>query len=316
MSEGLIWGVTFAFSTLGGIGGLILLHRSALKIALSRAELSNLEEIKHLKDAADHAATTLRKTMERLDATDARQRALEIELAPYQANNAGLRQRLADMKATWLNYEESEKNCHKLLERNLWVLLPDHAVERDFLSERGVVNAFEDHFGEKNGDWIGGKDHLDKESWRIRVGPTSRPDLFGNANTEGNFDEPNKVYLIIELKAPGLTICWDHIEQVHAYALSLMMNVGNRLRKKRIDCLVVGKDLAEGVNDAHLRWGKEAHHAIRIVPMTYRQLYERACRIAGPFKDRAFKDIGAAIPPIDQLSTAVPADTEEQPEAA
>ena len=346
MSEGLVWGIVFVLSALTGIGGLILLHRSALSEALARATADGLVETEALHEkltkAADVAAKDLREAGERLAAADAaakaKQRELEAqsealasqigtlhkdlrakanaldattyelrakdrELAPYLAIESGLRGRLKRMEAVWLDTQADEPACHRLLERNLWVLYPDYVVDGQFLSNRGVSSAFENHFGQKREDWVGGKEPLDQQSWRIRVGASSRPDLFGNASTAASPGEPDDVYLIIELKAPGLTLTWDHIEQVHAYALSLMMNVGGELRNRRVDCLVIGKDWSEDVNDAHLRWGKEAHHAIRIIPMTYEQLYKRAQLIVALCLDRAFIHAEAAVPPIEQLGS-------------
>lgn len=338
MSEGLVWGIIFALSTLGGIGGMILLHRSALNEALTRANRDKVDEIERLKDVANKASeaataelqaaatrlaaankatgamrTALEDQIQALEgnvkslesevrATHDNLSAKEGELRPYLAKERGLRDRLDAMKATWLDAAASEQACHQLLERNLWVLYPDYVVEEQFLSNRGVLSAFENHFGQNRENWVG-VENAD-QPWRMRVGGTSRPDLCGPAISTASFDKPDDVYLIIELKRPNVTICWDHIEQAHAYALSLMLNVGGDLRNRRIDCLVIGGSLSDDVNDAHLRWGKEAHHAIRIVPMTYAQLHDRACRIATPFLDDVFADSEAAVPPIAQLEVA------------
>ncbi len=305
MSEGLFWGIVFALSALGGVGGLLLLHQSSMRDAIAKvqseaaAAAAQFAEVMRTLDAANATRRALEDEMRAKD--DLLQRT-ESELQPLRANMDGLRTRLAAMEATWLDPEKTEPDCHKLLEKNLWVLYPDYVVDPHFLSNRGVTQAFANHFGRDRQNWIGGKDALDREAWRIRVPSGARPDLFGNARASGGLGNDDDVYLIIELKEPGLSIGWDHIEQVHAYALSLMMNVGSDLRNKRIDCLVIGKCVGEDVNDAHLRWGKEAHHAIRIVPMSYRQLYNRACKIAEPFISGTFADGEVAIPHIDQVA--------------
>ncbi|MEN6543405.1 hypothetical protein [Parvibaculum sp.] len=337
MSEELVWGIVFVLSALGGIGGLILLHRSALNDALTRATRDKLDQIGQLKDAADKAseiaaaelqaaaarlaeadktATATRVALEdqiqalegsvkslesEVRATQDTLSAKESELRPYLAKEQGLRGRLDAMKAVWLSPQMEEGDCQTLLARNLWVLYPDYVVDHRFHidGETWISTAFKSHFERDSADWV----DSDK-AWRLRVGASCQPDFCGPAISTASFDQPEDVYLIIELKRPNVTICWDHIEQVHAYALSLMLNVGKNLREKRIDCLVIGGALSDDVNDAHLRWGKEAHHAIRIVPMTYAQLHDRACRIAAPFLDGAFADAEAAVPPIAQLEEA------------
>lgn len=334
MSEGLVWGIVFVLSALGGIGGLILLHRSALNEALVQVNQDKLDEIERLKAAADDAskaaaaeyqaaaarfaeadktATAMRVALEHqiqvlegsvksleseIQATQGELGAKQNELRPFLAKDQGLRGRLDAMKAVWLNPQKDEEDCQTLLAQNLWVLYPDYSVDPRFHidGETWISTAFKNHFERESADWV----DSDK-AWRLRVGASCQPDFCGPAISTASFDQPEDVYLIIELKRPSATICWDHIEQVHAYALSLMLNVGKRLREKRIDCLVIGGALSDDVNDAHLRWGKEAHHAIRIVPMTYAQLHDRASRIAAPFLDDAFADAAAAIPPLAQL---------------
>lgn len=318
--DGVVGGFAFGVSALAGIGGLWLLHRGALGEAMARAGRREAQAIERMKEAAADAAGRLSDTVRMLEAANATRRALEDEmrakdaalgaaadeLAPFRAGEAGLRARLDAMEAVWFDAGRSEEDCQRVLADNLWVLMPDYVVGPGFHAngENWLSTAFEKHFDRPREDWVGGKktDH----AWRLRVGAAGQPDFCGRAKATAGFGGPDDVYLIVELKKPGIVIGWDHIEQAHAYALSLMMNVGpDILKERRFDCLVIGSGLAEDTGDAHLRWGKEAHHAIRIVPMTYRRLYERAKLIAAPFLERALADPARPYPPIAPLAETV-----------
>lgn len=270
MSDNLLWSLVFAAATLGGMGALIFLHRSTV----------------HSLYAALRMAKTQRAALQE----ELRSKNKRIsDLAELEANHSGLEARLARMKEVWLDHliTDNEDDCQKVLMENVWVLSPDYVLNDETkFREKRLSTVFRDHFPDQAGHTTWNARH-----WQIKVPDTRLPDLTGPAKTCGAFGSlPEDIFLIIELKSSRKTLNWDHIEQVHGYAFALMQNVGEKLRKSRIECLVIGKDCSDEVNDAHLRWGPDPHHAIRIVPLTYRQLYDRACQMTRTFREMAYKN--------------------------
>lgn len=305
MSDSLFWSAVFAAACFGGIVALLLLQQSAALDAVRKAGSRVQSQIDDFIAQATKSAKALEELTSTLARNDEQRSALQSELhgkeavishlAGFEANHMGLEARLTEMKQVWLdhptdNTTDNEADCQRVLLNNLWVLSPDYIVDASSFREKQLASIFEEYFPEQaaNG-W-------NPREWQVRVPGNRRPDLSGPAKTYGAFGSlPEDIFLIIELKSSGKALAWHHIEQVHGYAFSLMQNVGERLHNSRIECLVIGKECPGDLNDAHLRWGSEPHHAIRIVPLTYRQLYERACQMTKTFREMAFKDSEAAI---------------------
>jgi len=217
---------------------------------------------------------------------------------PDHANIESLKQRLKDMREVWLNPASSEWDCQKVLARNLWVLSPDYIVGRYKMYVTGTLSMstiLEELFsispqnsnlkgpvmGSKKPDICGLV-----EAHSLGPSASQSQKLLAKLGAGTTTQRPERVFLIIELKKPGISLRWKMLEQAHAYGWYLLQNV-KELQKHRIECLVIGED-CEKVNDAHIRWGSGPHDAIRIVPMSYRQLYDRAEAMTQPYLEKQF----------------------------
>lgn len=220
----------------------------------------------------------------RLDKESAERIEAEAQLRPLKENDQHIRDSLADMKRVWLgDYDHrDEAECQAILARNLWVLSPDYIIDWNTFIElpyTTLSEIFGKHFPDAKKKW-------NEFEFKAFIDGKRRPDMCGFAETASAISpgrhQRDKVYLIVELKAANVDLSWKELEQAHAYAFGLFQNIGDDLRKAHvssIDCLVIGRD-ASKVSDAHLRWGPNAHDAIRIIPISYKQLYDRAERLA------------------------------------
>jgi hypothetical protein len=209
---------------------------------------------------------------------------------------------LAEMRRVWVEHPnvsdvDNELDCQRVLRDNLWVLEPDYIVdhERGFFAtgQTPLQNIYARHFPE-----IAATQPFD-DGKHIQVLGSIKPDLCGFAFSNASFlgcteGKPKEIYLLIELKSSRISLEWDHVAQVNAYAYGLLRNARVNLQEKRIECLVIGKSIGPDVNDAHLRFGVGANSGIRIVPMTWQQLYDRAERMVAPVLGRARNPSAAA----------------------
>ena len=205
------------------------------------------------------------------------------QLQPLKETDQRIRESLAEMKRVWLDDPEagSEKNCQKVLADNLWVLRPDYIVKAPPFSPYpniSLSNVFCKQFPDFCDDW-------NDDRWKAVARGRLFPDMCGPAEISSAI-APGKrarVYLVIELKAAHIILGHEELEQAHAYGFGFYCNGQRAFQAEGIsgvDCLVIGGD-ASKVNDAHLRWGADPHDAIRVIPMSYAQLYARAERLAG-----------------------------------
>jgi len=284
----------FVLPAVIGVATLLLLHRSTLNAAIRRAIKPLRLENARLASEIDQANSKISEQDEHIEKADTEVR----RLRDFEDIRNGLEARLEQMEAVWLSSASSEAECQEVLGRNLWLLAPEYIVKENFFtSPKWLISVFRDHFDGVDVDW-------NAQKYKIRVPHNFEPDMCGWATSQTGFYQTSQdVYILIELKAPSVSLSWTAIEQVHAYAFGLMQNVES-LRKSRVDCLVIGGDCPEELNDAHLRWGADAHHAINIFPMSYGQLYERACKIAEPFLSPSMTKLDAPVPGTDRPDTS------------
>ncbi len=180
---------------------------------------------------------------------------------------------LERMKRVWLGNGD-EESCRDVLMDNLWVLEPNF-VYRSPTKERNIDNTLRHLFG-------GDPSQLSDTEFRFAVASNDlwRPDVCGwadvGASLQPNLSSEKQVLLLIELKASYVPINRKAIEQALVYAFALMMKAEKELWGRPIECLVIGHEIAEDVNDLHLRIGKTTHGAVRITPLTYELLIKRA----------------------------------------
>lgn len=275
MDQAILWGLAFAGSSVIGIASILVLQQAGIRAATKglRRELSSL-------------SMTHRETSQRLAEAETQLESVQL----LRQSHSGLQARLREMKQVWLDGASDEHACQRVLKKNLWVLWPEYFVKEEFFATPRTLSTISSRFFE------GRAQPVDQTTYKLFASDSLKPDLFGTAESYAfHRRNPDDVYLLLELKRPSVALSWTDLEQVHAYAFGLMQRVAD-LRDARIDCLVIGGHCADGLNDAHLRWGGNAHHAIRITPITWQDLYERAARLVVPFIDHGFADDGQLVP--------------------
>lgn len=306
VSTDFYWGVVFALSL--AAGGCFALSGMIWQQELS-ASHEREEQIAAQRDAALDADRQKEGRLATLDQTlnatrqDLLGKEASIEaLSLHAMNRKKIEERLKKLKKIWLDENSLERDCSDALQENLWILYPDYKPENSKLGENTGLAAIldsdfgEDNFPEKVAEW--GK------NFRLSIQATCRPDLFGWVDTSASLNhEGRRRYLIIELKRAQCPLKWEHVEQVHAYAFALIQNGGKELRHCGIDCLVIGKS-REGLNHAHLRWGPEHDHSIRIIPVTYKELYDRAEKFVELLLRGGVSRIAGAMPPLTSQKAA------------
>ncbi len=280
------WQLGTYFSSIGGIivlgftmgvAGLLLLHRIASADEIKRHAQKALRDI--LKQAADKLGTM---QAERDGArTELRSAQSELDVArPDRLALEDLRERLVTMKRVWIEEDSYEEDCCRVLAQNLWVLSPDYiCLDPSGLSLEVALNTILSQHLETSAANINGL--------KTPINPNWRADLCGWVTSGSALDTAPEVaqrfYLLIEMKASQMPIKYDEIDQVHAYAYALMLLAPEKMWGKRIDCLVIGKEVVPGILPATLRWGPTPDSAVRVIPMTFRQLFRRAQLIAWTF---------------------------------
>jgi hypothetical protein len=200
---------------------------------------------------------------------------LAIRLAasePVYMRAEALKIAIEKMDEVW-NGTANEAECERVLRDNLWVLAPDYIRHKVPPGQLGLANLADFLFP--------GAPSPTSDEW-IAVPDNWRPDIAGlfwaDASLQhGQVGVREPTLLLLELKKAAIT--GDALEQAHAYAFSLMQRNREKLWGERIDCLVIGRQLAEGLSDVHLRWGPAQNNAIHITPLTYNDLLARAKRI-------------------------------------
>ena len=122
--------------------------------------------------------------------------------------------------------------------------------------------------------WVLAPDYREIRLTRI---PRGRVKLSGSAQGD---DEP--VYLTISLKTSGAVtkgLLESSLEEAQAQISGLMPK---EIAGKRVDCLVIGGSIADGVNDMAFSSDANGSAAIRIRPITYSDLIARAELVANP----------------------------------
>lgn len=219
------------------------------------------------------------------------------QIMPFKSRADYMAHAISEMEAIWLNLDSREKQCSDLLEKYPWVLWPDFVVEQ-LIVERGLTNTARLLLKE---DFI----DYDSSKARFQVKENQRVDLCGWAKINGSIqpnmaNQSDNVLLLIELKRPGVTVDRAAIEQAYVYAFSLLELGKNKLMGRPIECLAVGGNIAEDANDVHLRFGATPDAAIRVTPLTYQHLFERAKSTAEHLLGQAHFDADIDKPSEDE----------------
>lgn len=193
---------------------------------------------------------------------------------PYQQRVDALVAATEKMKTVWRDRNFSEHQCVELIKENPWVLWPDYVFTDDLHVERNLKNAVNLLF--KNEDPPQSAKYLN-----LPTDAALRPDAFGWAKVKSSIqpaynDQDGNVLLIIEFKRSDVTINEQHMQQAYTYATGIMAKAANHLWGQPIDCLVIGGKINPDIGDYHLRFGKEPHQSVRVIPMTYDTLISRA----------------------------------------
>ncbi len=254
--------------------GPILLHYSALKVqksSLDRESRDVREALEEEKSQTQRYEGELRRTEEFLR-----------HARPHQKVAEAMDKALEEMERVWLDPASQEEDCRIVLRKNLWVLWPDYALDPErTICERNLKNVVGDLFGDE-------AQSLVTTTYDIPTKEALKVDLCGwadvGASLQPSLTHHNKrVLLLIELKRPSIAIGKAAIEQTYAYAFGLMKLAASELWGQPIDCLAIGGAVDGGANDLHLRFGADTHGAIRITPLTYQNLIDRAHVICSNF---------------------------------
>lgn len=204
---------------------------------------------------------------------------------PFQQKAEEYGTALIELERVLLDPKSYEEACEILLQKHKWIFWPDYRIgelHRQNALRTAVKNLFKHE--------VSGSKYP-----HMPINENLKMDLYGWASTNGSLqpghlanscqgsESDEDIILIMELKKPSVTIQRKDIEQAYAYATGLMNIASSDLWGKAIDCLVIGGEVADGVNDLHLTFGGAAHDAIRIIPTTYKSLIERAYRNCDTF---------------------------------
>ena len=262
-------------SSVGGLAvcglTLFILFRSELKATVHKTETLYRQMLTDKDETLADNERKLTRLQTDLSATQADRDQAWPSWELLKARCAELER----MKRVWLGNGD-EESCRDVLMDNLWVLEPNF-VYRSPTKERNIDNTLRHLFGNE-------PSQLSDTEFRFAIASNDqwRPDVCGwadvSASLQPNLNAEHQVLLLIELKASYVSINRKAIEQALVYAFALMMKAEKELWGRPIECLVIGHEIAEDVNDLHLRIGKTTHGAVRITPLTYELLIKRAAR--------------------------------------
>ena len=230
---------------------------------------------------------------------------------PLEQRCALLLQVLSDMENVWLNPRASVEQCRALLQDHAWVLEPEYIV--DHLDANQALDRLMPALFQRTPNPLPGASgarslHVDLCGWTNGVA-SLQPAL---ANQE-------RMLLLVHMMRPDEAVTRGHIQDAYVMCTGLLNLAGNELWGANIDCLVVGGSLDSNVNDLHLRFGRDAHSAVRVIPVSYQQLYWRAQAMTqtmlGDDAD-AYAVEPAAIPVAANYAAAEPVDAPSPSDSA
>jgi len=125
-----------------------------------------------------------------------------------------------------------------LFERGLWIFGPEFETI-EYTSNRGMTTVIQELFGEKI------KASLNRPDFVIR--PDSSVGLYSRPSYDENFEEIGiEKLVIIELKAPGVNLLDEEINQPKKYADELFSKGFLQSNISKVACFVIGGSIAEG----------------------------------------------------------------------
>jgi hypothetical protein len=262
-------------------GGLVAFHLSVARNAIRKAQEQASRELeaskvllqKQITDLEnDKGALALRN--EDLNSEYNKVKTEVEENKPIVERARCAERALDEMKKVWLENDSLEIKCRKLLCRHSWLLSPDYKVEGTLIEDNAVSNIIKQLFRDMDSQEA-------EKLYALIKGLQSRPDVAGWINTSGSI-QPNivdnrnhRALMLIERKRPSCIINRDVIQQTHRYAWEFVQHAPGQW-DAWIECFIIGGSIEADLSDVNVRLGKSIHRTIRITPLTYQRLYDRA----------------------------------------
>lgn len=168
---------------------------------------------------------------------------------------------------------QNEEACEVVMRKNMWVWSPEliPTVRINKSSRIGLKRIVREHFGQVL---------TTPPDTKVRVNLNWKPDICGwfqSRSIQPGLSPTEDTYVIIELKHSDSEHNWAWMEQCFAYAYGLTLCVPE-LRGKRVECFVVcGKpDQSGKVQTLQSNLSSDLHACIRVTPLTYQELHDRA----------------------------------------
>lgn len=207
----------------------------------------------------------------------------------YERSNKR-REALARMRDVWGSKDSPEKECHKLLHENMWVLEPEFVSPSNCppFSNKALRTIFRT-LDIKVPDKPANRWHLLKDFEKDLL--DREPDICGFMNKQTGLglpylNEGQQVFLIVELKKAGKRVTKIEFDQAHNYAsLFRRLPSPSVTWNIPIECLVIGHEIDDDITDASMRWTSDTRTSITIRPMRYRDLLARAERLCEVFME-------------------------------
>ena len=297
--------ILFACSFLGLVASLLYLYLSALSSQVRRVSRRAEKRVQRLDREALCHVVSIERFQEKLRDAEEKLNACAPLLARIERLEVGL----DEMRRVWLGGHIQEGHthdgsarrwnqeaCRRVLCDNLWVLEPDYALRGGYrLVDADVIP---DDFSEfkLRGGVCRAREPLSRaKSNGARRETLSRfaPAMAGWTSAHGLMAsdamvDGRPVYLILDLHHSLREVTPDCLESVRAFAEQLVETAPEHFGGKRIEGLVVGGRLAEGVSE-QMYWSEDQRQPVlRLTPVTYEALYARALAIV--HADTAMRD--------------------------
>ena len=234
-----------------------------------------IQSLAHERDEAYESLhaydAELRRTQDALEANQVTLDAARDQAEgshPLEQRCALLRQVLADMENYWLNPRASVEQCRVLLQDHAWVLEPEYIV--DHLEANQALDRLMPSLFQRTATPLPGASGA--RSLRVDLcGWTN-----GVASLQPALASQERMLLLVHMMRPDETVTRGHIQDAYVMCTGVLNLAGNELWGATVDCLVIGGSVDDDVTDLHLRFGRDAHSAVRVIPVSYQQLYWRA----------------------------------------
>lgn len=193
-------------------------------------------------------------------------RSQDAQLAREKARD--FESRLSEMSTLWLDENSKENPCTELLCKNLWSLGPDLRDSKHIFFDRGQDTIVDNYFP---GDRFSPAPKFTSKT-------DYRPDAAGvfyrrtELTRDGNNEQ--KVFVIVEAKAPSEEVTQSVMDEAFQYALNLR-RMSKTLSRWDIECFALAGKVNPKVRSQLFRIG-QTHHTITVTPITWAALLNRA----------------------------------------